>query len=228
MVSAEALIRWLHPLQGLIAPSEFIPLAEDTGLIVQLGQWVLLEACQNIKRWSEQGLTFRHIAVNVSAKQFQQSDFVEQVAAIVNNSQIDPGQLMLELTESGLIDNILQTVEKMRRLKKLGLSISIDDFGTGYSSLAYLTAFPLSQLKIDRSFVNDVTDNRSNEIVVETIIHMADNLGLEVIAEGVETQEQVDFLLQKGCKLFQGYYFSRPVSAQELAAKWLRKPNGLV
>ncbi|MBT9097891.1 EAL domain-containing protein [Methylovulum psychrotolerans] len=228
MVSAEALIRWLHPLQGLIAPSEFIPLAEDTGLIVQLGQWVLSEACQNIKRWSEQGLTFRHIAVNVSAKQFQQSDFVEQVAAIVNNSQIDPRQLMLELTESGLIDNILQTVEKMRRLKKLGLSISIDDFGTGYSSLAYLTAFPLSQLKIDRSFVNDVTDNRSNEIVVETIIHMADNLGLEVIAEGVETQEQVDFLLQKGCKLFQGYYFSRPVPAQELAAKWLRKPNGLV
>ncbi|MDD5271418.1 MAG: EAL domain-containing protein [Methylovulum sp.] len=223
MVSAEALVRWRHPLQGMISPAEFVPLAEETGLILPIGHWVLQEACRQIKIWAGQGYEVSHIAVNVSAKQFQQPDFVGQVTDIIAETKIFPGQLMLELTESGLIDNISQTVEKMLLLKKLGVGISIDDFGTGYSSLAYLTSFPLSQLKIDRSFVKDVFENRCNEVVVETIIKMADSLGLVVVAEGVETRAQLGFLVQRGCALFQGYYFSRPVLANELAGKWLKK-----
>ncbi len=225
LVSAEALIHWDHPLNGVIPPVNFIPVAEDTGLILPIGHWAVREACQQIKKWSEQGFEFSHIAINVSARQFQQTDFVAGIAQAITDIGIIPSQLMLELTESGLMDHSEEAVGKMLALKALGVAISIDDFGTGYSSLAYLTAFPISQLKIDRSFVKDIFENRSNEVVVETIINMANNLGLAVVAEGVETERQLAFLVEKGCLLFQGYHFSRPVTAGELTEKWLKKAN---
>ncbi len=214
LLSAEALVRWNHPEKGIISPLDFIPIAEETGLIIPIGTWVLHEACRQIKKWSVEGLNFGHIAINVSSRQFQQHNFVDQVKQAIADAGILPSQLMIELTESILIENIHITVGKMQQLTEYGISISIDDFGTGYSSLAYLTKFPLSQLKVDQSFVRNISHNANDEVIVETIIAMAKNLGLNVIAEGVENEQQLAFLVEKGCATFQGYYFSRPVIAE--------------
>jgi diguanylate cyclase (GGDEF)-like protein/PAS domain S-box-containing protein len=214
IVSAEALIRWLHPQKGMISPAEFIPLAEDTHLILPIGDWVLNEVCRQIKAWDQQGQHINHVAVNVSSRQFRQGGFVPQVKQALAESELTADRLVIELTEGSVIENIEDTISKMQALQAMGIKISIDDFGIGYSSLSYLKSLPLSQLKIDQSFVKHINDANA-AVIVETIIIMANSLGLNVIAEGVECQEHVDFLATKGCLLFQGFYFSRPVAADK-------------
>ena len=216
ILGAEVLIRWIHPEQGLISPLQFIPLAEESGLIIPIGTWVLESACQQLKAWEGNPLTCDlQLAVNVSGRQFRQPDFVAQVSEIINRTAINPQRLKLELTESIVLDNVADTIDKMQAIRQFGVSFSMDDFGTGYSSLAYLTRLPLKQLKIDQSFVRNIGINSSDATIVQTIIGMADNLGMEVIAEGVETQEQRDFLERMGCMVYQGYLFGKPVPVKE-------------
>ena len=218
-IGAEALIRWEHPEQGLISPAKFIPVAEDTGLILPLGLWVLQTACAQLKEWESNPLTRElSLAVNVSARQFRQPGFVKQVSEMIEQTLINPSRLKLELTESTVLENVVDTIAKMHALKLIGVRFSMDDFGTGYSSLAYLTQLPLDQLKIDQSFVRNIGTKSTDSMIVQTIIGMANNLGIEVIAEGVETHAQRDFLWGAGCRLYQGYLFGRPVPVEEFTA----------
>jgi diguanylate cyclase (GGDEF)-like protein/PAS domain S-box-containing protein len=223
-VGAEALLRWRHPERGLIAPAEFIPVAEETGQILLIGEWVLERSLSRLKTWTNDiaNSTLSRLAINVSPRQFHQTDFLLRIESILSETGADPGRLTLELTEGVIIDNLDDTIRKMDALKRLGMRLSIDDFGIGYSSLAYLKQLPLDEVKIDRSFVSDVTTDPSDANLVKTIITMADHLGLDVVAEGVETEEQLRFLLEQGCGLFQGYYFNRPQSAEDFE-KLLRK-----
>lgn len=211
-IGAEALIRWMHPRLGVVSPLVFIPLAEETGMILPIGSWVLETACAQLKAWEgrpdTRGL---QLAINVSALQFRQVDFVEQVCAALRQSAISPDRLKLELTESLVLADIDDTVNKMNSLREIGVHFSMDDFGTGYSSLSSLKKLPLTQLKIDQSFVRDVTTDQDDAVIVQTIIAMARNLGIDVIAEGVETEEQRAFLEANDCSVFQGYLFSKPV-----------------
>ncbi len=211
-IGVEALLRWHHPERGLVSPAEFIPLAEETGYIVRIGLWSLRVACLQLKAWeqSEQFGTLK-LSVNVSAKQFRQSDYVNRVASAVQESGINPAMLKLELTESVVLDDVKDAISKMKALKALGIGLSMDDFGTGYSSLSYLQRLPVDELKIDQSFVREMIGSMENENIVSTIILLAQGLNLEIIAEGVETQEQFDRLKDKGCRGFQGYLFSRPL-----------------
>ncbi|NOQ42396.1 MAG: EAL domain-containing protein [Desulfuromusa sp.] len=208
---AETLARWKHPEKGFISPATFIPIAEATGLILPIGEWVLRTSCEHMKAWSDQGLDINHLAVNVSPRQFRQPNFIAQVQTILEQTGADPTMLGLELTEGMVIDNIVDTIKKMEGLKKLGIELSIDDFGTGYSSLTYLKKMPLDILKIDQSFVRDIETDSNDAAIVDTIISMAKHLDLKVIAEGVETKFELDFLEEKGCPLYQGYLFSKPV-----------------
>lgn len=218
-VGAEVLLRWKHPGRGFVFPDQFIPLAEETGLIVPIGLWVLQTACARLKAWQEDALTRDlTLAVNVSAKQFHQADFVEQVQQVLLESGIKPSLLKLELTESTVLENVQDTIEKMHKIKQLGVNFSMDDFGTGYSSLQYLKRLPLDQIKIDRSFVSDITSDPNDAAIVQAIIVMTKALELNVIAEGVETEAQRDFLGKHGCHAFQGYLFSKPVVVEEFEA----------
>jgi diguanylate cyclase (GGDEF)-like protein/PAS domain S-box-containing protein len=218
-LGAEVLIRWIHPERGIISPLDFIPLAEKSGLILPIGQWVLDATCAQLKIWQQNPLTQNLVlAINVSAIQFHQDDFVEQVLATIARHNIDPTRLKLELTESMLVKNINDIITKMETLRKIGVSFSLDDFGTGYSSLQYLKILPLDQLKIDQSFVRDIATDTSDRAIVLTIIIMAHSLNIDVIAEGVETQEQKKFLLAKGCSHYQGYLFSKPVPIDKFEA----------
>ena len=223
ITGAEALLRWQHPERGLVSPLEFIPLAEKTGLILPIGQWVLEAACTQLKAWENTPHT-RHLqlAVNVSARQFRHTDFVTQVQQALSSKEVNPELLKLELTESLVLDNISDTIIKMHALREIGVRFSLDDFGTGYSSFSYLTQLPLDQLKIDRSFVRNIGVKSTDAIIVQTIIGMANSLGIEVIAEGVETAAQYAFLEQHGCPACQGYLFSKPVPITEF--KKLMKP----
>jgi diguanylate cyclase (GGDEF)-like protein/PAS domain S-box-containing protein len=218
-LGAEALIRWLHPVRGPVSPAQFIPLAEETGLILHIGQWVLETACAQLRVW-EQDIRTRDLvlAVNVSAKQFHQADFGAQVQAAVQHHAINPKRLKLELTESMLLENIEDTVTTMNALKEIGIQFSLDDFGTGYSSLQYLKRLPLDQLKIDQSFVRDLATDSNDKAIVRTIIAIATSLNMDVIAEGVETEEQRQFLLDTSCMNFQGYLFGKPVPIAEFEA----------
>lgn len=218
ILGAETLARWQHPEKGFISPSTFIPIAEATGLILPIGEWVLQTACEHLKMWSDRGLAVNHLAVNVSPRQFRQPNFVSQVQSILDQTGADPTQLGLELTEGMVIDNILDTIEKMEALKKMGIELSIDDFGTGYSSLTYLKKMPLDILKIDQSFVRDIETDSNDAAIVDTIISMAAHLDLKVIAEGVETRFELAFLEEKGCPLYQGYLFSKPVPNEQFMA----------
>jgi len=215
VAGAEALLRWPHPRLGNIAPADFIPLAEETGLIVPIGNWVLRAACAQLARWEAEPET-RHLtmSVNVSASQFRQPDFVQSVTEIVRLSGVTPSKLKLELTESMFVENVESTTAKMNALSAIGIVWSLDDFGTGYSSLSVMHRFPLGQIKIDKAFVRDMLTNKTNMVVTEAIIALAEKLGLQVIAEGVETQEQLDRLRQAGCFMYQGYLFSRPVDIE--------------
>ncbi len=212
-LGAEVLLRWEHPRQGMVSPTTFIELSEETGLIVPIGLWVLETACMQLKSWRHNALTRDlTLAVNVSAKQFRQPDFVTQIKRILLESGARPSHLKLELTESTVLDNVEDTITKMRELKSLGVSFSMDDFGTGYSSLQYLKRLPLDQIKIDRSFVRDIALDPNDDAIVQTIIAMSGALGLNVIAEGVETETQREFLERHGCQAFQGYLFGKPLS----------------
>jgi EAL domain-containing protein (putative c-di-GMP-specific phosphodiesterase class I) len=211
VVGAEVLIRWQHPLRGLVLPGTFISVAEESQLILSIGQWVMRQACQQLANWQKDSrLRKLHLCVNVSARQFHQPDFVVQVLAALRETGARPHLLKLELTESLVLDNVSETIAKMSELKAVGVRFSVDDFGTGYSSLAYLTQLPLDQLKIDQTFVRNIGIKPSNGIIVQTVIAMARTLGLEAIAEGVETRSQQEFLAKQGCSLYQGYLFGRP------------------
>lgn len=211
-LGAEVLLRWEHPKRGMVSPAEFIVITEETGLIVPIGLWVLQNACAQLKAWQHDALTRDlTLAVNVSAKQFRQPDFVGQIKRILLESGARPSHLKLELTESTVLENVEDTITKMRELKLLGVSFSMDDFGTGYSSLQYLKRLPLDQIKIDQSFVRDITVDPNDDAIVQTIIAMTDALGLSVIAEGVETEIQREFLDRHDCQAFQGYLFGKPL-----------------
>ncbi|MCC3372569.1 bifunctional diguanylate cyclase/phosphodiesterase [Cohnella sp. REN36] len=213
----EALLRWRHPELGNVSPAEFIPLAEETGLIIPIGEWVLYEACRQAKAWQDEGLPPLRMAVNISSRQFQQSNLLGTVSRILQETGLAPQYLELELTES-IIQDSKYAIATMGKLKEMGIFLSIDDFGTGYSSLSYLKLFPIDTLKIDQSFTRNILADAKDAALVQTIINMAHNLELKVIAEGVETQEQLHFLTLRNCNEAQGYYFSRPVAADELSA----------
>lgn len=218
-IGAEVLIRWKHPWRGMVPPALFIPVAEDSGLILEVGHWVIETACQQIAKWAQdERMSHLNLAVNVSAKQFQQPDFVGKLEEAVDSHCIRPERLKLELTEGVVLADIAEVVRKMQQLKALGFKLSLDDFGTGYSSLAYLKQLPLDQLKIDQSFVRDITIDPNDAVMVKTIIGMGHNFRLDVIAEGVETEAQLDFLKQNGCMAYQGYLFSKPVPIDEFEA----------
>jgi diguanylate cyclase (GGDEF)-like protein/PAS domain S-box-containing protein len=222
VIGAEALIRWKHPRRGILAPGEFIPLAEETGLILPLGNWVLETACAQIAAWAHRRQSARiAVAVNISTLQLRQPDFVQSVLAALDRTGANPKNLDLELTESMLVVNVEEVIAKITELKSHGLRFSLDDFGTGYSSLAYLKRLPLDQLKIDRSFVRDILVDDSSGAIAQTIISLSRAMGLSVIAEGVETEEQRLFLSHLGCHAFQGFLFSRPLPLDEFERLWL-------
>ena len=216
IAGVEALARWHRDGTGWIPPGVFIPVAEDSGMIHALGLWVLEQACRQNKAWSDSGIAPLVMAVNVSAMQLAQSGFVEQVLDILARTGMQPGQLELEITESVIMRQVDRAIRVMEQLHAAGIQLSIDDFGTGYSSLSYLRSFPLSRLKIDRSFVKDIDTNPNDEVICRTIVAMAQNLGLEVVAEGVESQTQLDRLASYGCQHYQGYHCSRPLPAREI------------
>jgi diguanylate cyclase (GGDEF)-like protein len=219
ITGAEVLVRWRHPRRGLVSPMEFIPLAEDTGLIMPLGEYVLEAACTQLAAWALQPKMMRlELAVNVSAYQFRHPDFVETVLGILDRSGADPLKLKLELTESLLVANVEETIAKMTILKARGVGFSLDDFGTGYSSLSYLKRLPLDQLKIDQSFIRDVLTDPNDAAIARTIVALGQSLGLAVIAEGVETETQREFLANNNCHAYQGYLFSKPLAVGEFEA----------
>ena len=218
IIGAEALIRWHHPDMGLVSPTRFIPMAEEIGLIVPIGDWVLHTACAQNKAWQDAGLPLICVSVNLSARQFKQDDLVESVADALQNMGLDARHLELELTESMVMNSAELFITKLEELKDLGVQLSIDDFGTGYSSLSYLKRFPLHHLKIDQSFVRDIATNADDAAITSTVISLGHSLNLKVIAEGVETEEQVEFLRSHHCDEMQGYYFSKPLPANEFAS----------
>ena len=224
---AEALVRWNHPDMGRINAKRFIPLAEDSGLIRPIGEWVLTTACQQMQAWHNAGLDYLKVSVNLSGAQFKQSDLFHIITQALFKTSLEAQYLELEVTETILVENIKANVQKLNLLKKLGVQISLDDFGTGYSSLGYLQQFPFDILKIDACFVQNINENQVNAVITKTIIDMAHQLGLKVIAEGVETQAELNFLKQVKCDGIQGYLFSRPVAAKEFA-KLIRNKKTLL
>ncbi len=216
IVGMESLLRWHHPEQGLVPPNEFIPVAENTGLITQIGEWVLHTACAQNKAWQDAGLPSIHVSVNLSSRQFQQIDLIEIIDRALRETGLDARFLELEITEGSAMQNVESTIYKLKGMDALGVKIAIDDFGVGYSSLSYLKRFPIHTLKIDRSFVSDITTDPDDRAIVTAIIALAKTMNLKVVAEGVETEEQLDFLRRLHCNEMQGYLFSKPVPAGEL------------
>ncbi|NVK21367.1 MAG: EAL domain-containing protein [Kangiellaceae bacterium] len=221
IVGVEALVRWKHPEEGIIPPSEFIPVAEESSLIIPLGEWVLKQACRQIKLWLDSYGESPFITVNLSVVQIRNSNLVDYLKNLLEINQIPASLLELEVTETLLLSEAKKSIDVLNELKNLGVRLSIDDFGTGFSSLNYLKKLPLDKLKIDRSFVKDIPGDPDSETIIKTIIGMSHDLGLEVIAEGVETQAQLNFLLKENCKYFQGYYFDRPISFEDIQTKYL-------
>jgi EAL domain-containing protein (putative c-di-GMP-specific phosphodiesterase class I) len=217
ITGAEALIRWRHPVRGLVPPGEFIPIAEDCGLIVPIGNWALREACQQAQAWMKAGLPLRSMAVNISAMEFRDENFLHGVFAIIEETGLDPASLELELTEGVLMKRTESTTTILAALKARGVQIAVDDFGTGYSSLSYLRKFPIDALKIDQSFIHQITTVPDETAIVTAVISMGRSLHLRVVAEGVESHEELAFLQAHQCEEAQGYYFSRPVIAEEFA-----------
>jgi diguanylate cyclase (GGDEF)-like protein len=222
VTALEALVRWQHPIHGLISPAKFIPIAEANGSIVSIGEWVLRTACVQSHSWQLEGLPPVRMSVNLSARQFEQPNLVETVRQILHETGLQASNLELEVTESFLMSDIQHSVTTLKQLRELGISLALDDFGTGYSSLNYLKRFPVNMLKIDRSFVQDVVSNSDSAAVTDAIVALAKSLQLKITAEGVETQEQLDYLRSRGCEEGQGFYFSRPVPA-DIIVEILRK-----
>jgi len=217
IIGAEALLRWQHPEMGMVSPARFIGLAEETGMIVEIGQWAIRHACDQHMAWLNAGLGRLRMAVNLSARQFSQPDLVASISKVLDESKMAPQDLELELTEGMVMADVESAIATLRDLKSLNVQLAIDDFGTGYSSLSYLKRFPIDVLKIDRSFVNDIAHSADDATIVLTIISLAHNLRLRVIAEGVETVAQLAYLQEHDCDEMQGYYFSRPLPADEFA-----------
>ncbi|MCM2357860.1 MAG: EAL domain-containing protein [Geobacteraceae bacterium] len=217
LVGLEALVRWQHPSEGMMLPGEFIQLAEETGLIVPIGEWVLRTACRQIRIWQEKGHPPVHVSVNISGRQFRHMDLVRSVASALEEMELDPRLLSLEITESVIMHEVESTMATLHELNRMGVQLAIDDFGTGYSSLGYLKRFPIAKLKIDRSFIRDVTSDPNDAAIVSSIIALGLGMNMEVIAEGIETEEQLSFLCDKGCRTGQGFLFSRPLPAAEIA-----------
>jgi diguanylate cyclase (GGDEF)-like protein len=215
ILSAEALLRWQHPDHGLVSPAEFIPLLEETGLIVPIGEWVIKTACQQSLDWQSRGLPPLRIAVNISPRQFRQNNLIDLLTETLKTTKLDPNALELEITESMLIENVDVAAETLSAAHDLGIHVSVDDFGTGYSSLSYLKRFRISTLKIDRSFVKDITTDPDDAAIASAIVALAQSLDLNVTAEGVETQEQLAFIRQLGCDEAQGYLFSKPLHTRD-------------
>ncbi|MBL4783333.1 MAG: EAL domain-containing protein [Porticoccaceae bacterium] len=226
LVGVEALVRWNHPERGLVSPAEFIPLAEESGLILPMSDWIMNQACRQTKTWVDSGLEPFMVSINLSGMQFRQSDFKENVQKIIQASGVDPQLIGLELTESVVMGDAENTIATLLSLKELGVKLSIDDFGTGYSSLSYLQKFPLDTLKIDRSFIMDIGEDSDDSAITEAIIVMGHSLGLQIIAEGVETQVQLDFLRERSCEVIQGFFFSRPLPANEIPSFADKHRNG--
>ena len=218
LLGTEALLRWNHPQRGLLYPEKFIPIAEQSELIVQIGEWVLLTACRQLKAWREQYGLKIYMAVNMSTRQFNYKTFTKSLMDALEESGLSPNLLTLELTESLLMDGDREAVSKLLSFKEMGIHLSIDDFGTGYSSLSYLSRFPIDLLKIDKSFVHDLQIDQTNQYLTEAMITMAHGLQIKVIAEGIETQNELEFLRDQGCDAVQGYYFSKPLPAEQFAA----------
>jgi EAL domain-containing protein (putative c-di-GMP-specific phosphodiesterase class I) len=214
----EALIRWQHPEQGLVPPNDFIPLAEDTGLIIPIGKWVLNQACEKVKQWQDQfdlGDRLR-VSVNISARHFQHGGLIDDVAKALGDSHLDPTSLVLEITESLLVHDAESVIARMLEMKSLGVAFAVDDFGTGYSSLSYLKRFPIDILKVDKSFVDDVGDSSKALALAEAIVQLGRSLNLDTVAEGIEQPRQVDGLRSLGCTYGQGFLFARPVAPEDM------------
>ncbi|TRX02999.1 EAL domain-containing protein [Candidatus Methylobacter oryzae] len=225
LIGAEALVRWNHPKKGFIPPDKFIPIAEECGLIQALGTWVLERSFIHLRQWDKRQVHLPHLAINISPRQFYHPDFMGILGKFVKQYQISPSRIMLEFTEGLLMNDVDAAIDKIKQLKKLGYTFSIDDFGTGYSSLSYLKHLPVDQLKIDKSFVEDITKNEDDAVFVGTIIAIAQHMNLGVVAEGVELKMELDFLKQNGCFCYQGYYFSKPLPEEQFFEQWLKKAN---
>ncbi len=222
IIGVEALLRWEHPERGLVPPEEFVPFAEETGLIIPIGEWVIRQACMDARAWQDEGLPPIRVAVNLSMRQFRQKDFVDTVQQALAESGLEPGFLELEITESFLAHDVEKATAQLQRLSDLGVHLSVDDFGTGYSSLSYLKRFPINTLKIDQSFVRDISSDPDGATIAEAIIALGQSLRLDVIAEGVESEDQLFFLRGRGCDRGQGYFFSHPVPAEDVVP-WLKR-----
>lgn len=218
IVGFEALIRWMHPTRGLISPGEFIPIAEETGLIIPIGRWVLLEACKQLKEWEDMGYSDLSMSINLSARQFKDTDIIQMVHEIVEETKVNPKHLELEITETIALNNLDYSVETIMKLKEIGIQFSLDDFGTGYSSMSYLKVLPVKNLKIDKSFLDTALDNTRDQKIISTIINLAQILKLDVIAEGVEYLDQAIFLKDVYCNKAQGYLYSKPIPKDEARA----------
>ena len=215
MIGSEVLLRWRHPEHGLISPAQFIPLAEETGLIVPFGQWVLTTACKQNKIWQSAGFANIRVAVNVSAQQFRDGKFIQTLVNALEMSKLDPQYLTLELTENTIMGNTQDNLNLLHEIKEMGVKLSVDDFGTGYSSLSYLKQLPLDELKIDRSFISGIRSEIDDAPIVTAIVAMAHSLGLRVVMEGIESHQQLKFSSNSGCDEYQGFLFSQPVSSAE-------------
>jgi EAL domain-containing protein (putative c-di-GMP-specific phosphodiesterase class I) len=222
IVGVEALLRWRHPARGMVSPVDFIPIAEETGLIVPIGEWVMLTACQQLKAWEAEGLSDMSMAINVSVRQFLHQAILFAAKKVLIETDVDPKKVELEITESVMLDHAESNIESLRRLHEMGMHLSLDDFGTGFSSLGYLRRLPFHVLKIDRTFVSDIGLDADDTAIAVSIINLAHNMGMKVIAEGVETEEQRAFLLKHKCDFEQGFLLSRALPASELA-ELLRK-----
>ena len=224
LTGLEALVRWKHPERGSVSPAEFIPLAEETGLIVPIGEWVLETACQQMVKWMEEGIPPFIMAVNCSSIQLVRTDMASVIKTVLENTGLNPAYLEIELTESLLLENVEEGINILQALKDLGLHVSIDDFGTGFSSLSYLKRLPVDKLKIDQSFIKDLTTDPGDAAIVTSMITLAHNLDLTVIAEGVENTEQLGFLRAERCDEVQGYLVSKPMPADSFS-DWINDRN---
>jgi EAL domain-containing protein (putative c-di-GMP-specific phosphodiesterase class I) len=218
IIGSEALIRWENAEYGLLSPTQFVPMAEENGLIIPIGEWVLENICKQLNIWKNDGIDPEPVAINISARQLEQKNFVHSITSILDKRNIENELLEIELTESILLKNSLKNSKKLSKLREKGMKVSIDDFGTGYSSLSYLSNFPFDKLKIDQSFIRDITTDKAAAALATSIISMAHSLGVRVIAEGVETEAQLDFLKTYHCDEIQGYYFSKPINADEFTS----------
>ena len=226
MLGLEALLRWNHPERGMIRPDQFISVAEETGLIIPIGKWVVRESCAMSKRLSAAGMGDLHVAINLSPKQFSDPELVSSIAGILKEQALPAHLLELELTEGLLLEATDDTRRQLEQLKELGLNLAMDDFGTGYSSLSYLKKFPIDILKIDRSFISEIPDNQDDMEITSAVIAMAHNLKLKVVAEGIETAAQLAFLRRHRCDVGQGYLFDKPIPGRELVERLTRYPRG--